>query len=151
MIPDTLVTGRTGRASFSVPSQWTSESVRDEIELLAYLPGPDETFAPNVAVTVNPFEGTLDGFLLKALDGLASALTLPYIVDVRLWDVPGRVVHYTHDAPESGLRLRGCEFLSIQGGLALQVSATTTVAQWPVFSELLEKIARTAKPLEVGA
>lgn len=151
MTPEQLVNGRTGKASFRIPTQWVSESVRDEIELLAYLPGPADEFAPNAVVTALPFDGTLDDFCLRAIDGLMSKLLKPYMVDVRLWYVPGRVVHYTHQSPENQLRLRACEFLSIQNGLALQVTTTSTTSQWPVFSELFEQIARSTAPLEASS
>lgn len=150
MKPELLISGRTGKASFRIPTQWVSESVRDEIELLAYLPGPADEFAPNVVVTALPFDGTLEDFALRAVDGLMAKLVNPYIVDVRLWDVPGRVIHYTHLSPENQLRLRTCEFLSIQAGLALQVSATSTTSQWPVFSDLFEQIARSTTPMEAS-
>jgi hypothetical protein len=151
MKPELLISGRTGKASFRIPTQWVSESVRDEIELLAYLPGPADEFAPNVVVTALPFDGTLDDFALHALEGLTGKLLQPYIVDVQLWDVPGRVIHYTHQSPENQLRLRTCEFLTIQNGLALQVSTTSTTSQWPLFSELFEQIARSTRPMEVSA
>lgn len=151
MTSEQLIAGRTGKASFRIPSPWVSESVRDEIELLAYLPGPSDEFAPNVVVTALPFDGTLDDFALRAVDGLKSKLLKPYIVDVRLWDVPGRVIHYTHQSPENQLRLRTCEFLSIQNGLALQVTTTSTASQWPIFSDLFEQIARSTKPAEATA
>jgi hypothetical protein len=166
----TLVAGRTGRASFRLEEPWTSESVRDEVELLAYVRGPQGTFAPNLVVTVNPYDGGIDQFLGHALEGISRSLSAPYVFDVRVWDkdgdvdveqgpapLPGRTdlgafgraVHYSHRSPESGATLRACEWLFLAGGLAVQATGTATPAQWPVFGRGLERIASTlAAPME---
>ncbi|MDN6331733.1 MAG: hypothetical protein L0J58_04190, partial [Micrococcaceae bacterium] len=95
-----------------------------------------------------PFDDTLDKLAVRAIDGLTDHLVNSFIVDVRLWDVPGRVIHYTHQSPDDRLRVRACDFLTIQNGLALQVTTTCAVSDWPAFSEIFEQIARSTTAME---
>lgn len=161
--------GRTGRASLVLEEAWQTESIRDEIELFAFVRGPEGTFAPNLIVTVNPFDGTIDGFLDRAVTGLTSTLQKPYLFDVRVWDRKGndtetyqrvddvdvrqlgRSIAYTHESPQTGATLRSGEWLFIDAGLAVQVTGTTTTAQWPVFADTLETMARSVTTTTEGA
>jgi len=155
------VTGRTGRASFQVPEGWaTEDSGRDEVEALAYLPGPDETFAPNAVLTVNDFTGTVAEFAVRTLEGISSTLVRPVIIDVLPWTpggglaedpaAAGRVVVYSHLSPQTGTRLRVAEWLTAAAGAAVQLTTTTTVAQWPLFGAVFSAIADTVQVTGAG-
>lgn len=157
------VAGRTNRASIVLEAGWIEESPRDEIELLAILPGPEGSFAPNLVVTVNPFEGGIDEFLGRAVQGISSTLHHPYIFDIRAWDKAGsiddadapasgadidvsafgRSIHYTHVSPNTGSTLRVTEWLFISHRLAVQVTGSATTAQWQVLGPTLERLAKT--------
>lgn len=163
--------GRTGRASLVLEEAWQAESIRDEIELFAFIRGPEGTFAPNLVVTVKPFGGNIDEFLDHAVHGLTTSLQKPYLFDVRVWDrhpssngtdpyqpvddvdvrQMSRTIGYTHESPQTGATLRSTEWLFIESGLAVQVTGTTTTAQWPVFSRTLETMARSVATTTEGA
>lgn len=145
-------TGRSGRVTFQVPDLWTVETPeRDEIDALAYLRGPEGTFAPNAVLTVNPYEGSIAQFSIEALDSLHSTLDSPVIIDVRPWEpgehlpdspaAAGRVITYTHRSPQTGATLRGAEWLVTGHGIAAQLTTTTDVAQWAVFAPDMVQIA----------
>ncbi|MDN6299004.1 MAG: hypothetical protein ACTHWW_10900 [Arthrobacter sp.] len=167
---ETKIPGRTGRATLVLEEPWQAESIRDEFELFAYLAGPEGTFAPNLIVTVNPFDGTNDEFLDRAVHGLTTTLQKPYLFDVRIWDkeqsldddsVPsvddldvlsmGRTIAYTHESTQTRATLRSAEWLFIDSGLAIQVTGTTTTAQWPIFEPTLGTMARSVSTSTEGA
>lgn len=148
------VNGRTGRVTFDVPDNWTVEaSERSEVESMAYLRGPEGVFAPNVVLTLNDFSGTVAEFAINVLEGIASTLVAPVIIDVLPWtpgeglaDDPasaGRVVVYSHLSPQTGTRLRVAEWITTAAGVAAQLTTTSTVAQWPVFGSQFGEIADT--------
>ena len=68
------ITGRTQRAQMTIPEYWSAEDVRDEIELLAVLQGKEGAFAPNLVVTLNPFEGPMAGFMASAVGNIVQTL-----------------------------------------------------------------------------
>lgn len=125
--------------------------------------GPEGTFAPNLIVTVNPYDGVIDDLLDRAVHGLTTTLQKPYHFDVRIWDkglgvdasepgsssdtvdvsAMGRTIAHAHESPQTGATLRSAEWLFIDQGLAVQVTGTTTAAQWPVFFRALESMARS--------
>lgn len=163
--------GRTGRAKMVLEEHWQAESIRDEVELFAYVAGPEGTLAPNLIVTVNPYDGVIDDFLDRAVQGLTTSLQKPCLFDVRIWDkdlgvdasepglssdtvdvsAMGRTIAYTHESPQTGATLRSAEWLFIDQGFAVQVTGTTNTAQWPVFFRALETMARSVSTTMEGA
>ncbi|GAB3753089.1 hypothetical protein GCM10027591_01360 [Zhihengliuella somnathii] len=143
----TEITGRRGSLAADIPEPWIAENVRDEIELIAYLPANEKVpFTPNLVVTVNPFEGTIEEFAGRAVTALLATTQQPQLIDVGLWGGRDtRTVVYTHSSPQLGLRLRSVEFLTIIDGVAIQATATTTVPQWLAIGPQLEEIARTLR------
>ncbi len=155
----TRVTGLSARAAFDVPAEWVAEkSPTPEVEALAYLPGPEGTFAPNAVLTLNDYEGGISEFLVEALEGLRRDLDQVTIIAIDRW-VPtsregtgvageGRTISYTHRSPRTGMRLRGAEWLLAGDGLAVQLTTTAGVGQWPVFGAVFEEIAATLRLLD---
>lgn len=144
----TEATGRTGTVSLTLPEGWQAGPNRDEYELLALLPAPSESFGPTVVVTVNPYDGGIAEFLERALEGIASGTAAPQIVDIRPWGrapESGRSIAYTQLSPTHGLSLFTTDFLFIERGLAVQVTATATVQQWQFLGPLLHDVAASAR------
>lgn len=143
----TEIIGRRGNLAADIPQPWVAENVRDEIELVAYLPANDKVpFSPNLVVTANPFGGTIEDFAGRAVTAVLATTQQPYVVDVGYWTGnETRTIVYTHASAQLGLRLRTVEFLSIVDGVAIQATATTTVPQWLAIGPDLEKIARTLR------
>jgi len=135
----------------TVPEHWSAEDIRDEIELLALLKGKDGVFAPNLVVTVQPFDGSMAEFLASTVGNVSQTLTDVRFIDVTLWnrsgDLPqraateGRAVSYTHASPASGEVLRTTEWLFLDGGLAVQATGTTAAPDWMVLAPEIQDIA----------
>lgn len=162
--------GRTGRARIVLEEHWQAGSIRGEVELFAHVVGLEGTFAPNLMVTVNPYDGVIDDFLDRAVRGLTTTLQKPYLFDVRIWDknlsidasepdlsadtvdvsALGRTIAYTHESPQTGVTLRSTDWLFIDQGLAVQVTGTTTTAQSSVYLGALESMARSVSTTMEG-
>lgn len=148
------VRGTTGVVRFEVPDQWVvEENLRPGLDAVAYLPGAEGAFAPNVVVTVNDFGGTSAELAASAVSGIGESLTDPYVFDIRVWEpggeagdtlaADGRAVSYTHRTAGTGVRVRATEWLLAVGGKAVQVTTTCGVGDWPVLGPLLASIAGT--------
>lgn len=157
----TTARGRTGTISLELPPEWTVGPERSEYELLAYLPSPGESFAPTIVVTTNPFDGSIADFMARVVDGVTEGTAAPQFVDIRGWtrtpeleagveltsaeSLSGRAVAYTQLSPSRGLSLMSTEFLFIEAGLAVQVTATSAVNHWQTIGPLLSHIAATVQ------
>lgn len=151
----TTATGRTRSITLDLPDGWEVGPERPEYELLAFAPAPTESFGPTVVVTVNPYRGSIAEFMERTVEGIAEAMAAPQVVDIRPWTaapdaevgeldaaeaLSGRAVMYTHLSPSNGLSLFTTEFLRIERGLAIQVTATATVQQWQFFGPVLNRL-----------
>nr|NLD40562.1 hypothetical protein [Actinomycetales bacterium] len=147
-----IVNGLSGRVRFTVPDGWAvQESPRPEVESLAYLEGPEGSFAPNAVLTLNEYEGGISEFMVNAVDGLLNALEDVFVIDIDAWSPAmradagfagtGRMISYTHRSPETGARVRATEWLLAGSGLAVQLTTSAGVGQWPVFGDTFMQIA----------
>ncbi|MGP5162881.1 hypothetical protein [Arthrobacter rhombi] len=164
----TTAIGRTGIISLDLPPEWLTGPERPEYELLAYLPSPKESFAPTIVVTANPFDGSIADFMRRVVDGVMEGTAAPQFIDIRGWTrapglaagieltpaeaLAGRAVAYTQLSPSRGLSLLSTEFLFIEAGLAIQVTASTAVNHWqsagPLLSEIVATVRLNRQPTE---
>lgn len=145
------VMGRTDRVQMTIPESWSAEDIRDEIELLAIFKGREGVFAPNLVVTVNPYEGSMAEFMGTAVGNIVQTLSDVRIIDISTWNrteefplelaAQGRSITYTHISPASGEVLRATDWIFIEGGLAVQATGTTAAPDWMVFAADMEAIA----------
>lgn len=145
------IMGRTRRVQMTIPEHWSAEDIRDEVELLAIFTGREGVFAPNLVVTVNPFDGSMAEFMGTAVGNIVGTLQDARIIDVSTWnraeDYPlelaaqGRAITYTHVSPASGEILRATDWLFIEGGWAVQATGSSAAPDWMVFAPELEAIA----------
>lgn len=145
------IMGRTERVQMTIPESWNAEDIRDEIELLAIYQGREGVFAPNLVVTVNPYEGSMAEFMQAAVGNVVSTLQDARIIDISTWNrtqefplelaAQGRAITYTHVSPASGEVLRTTDWLFTEGGLAVQATGTSAAPDWMVFAPELEAIA----------
>ncbi|MEW1980419.1 hypothetical protein AB0333_05750 [Citricoccus sp. NPDC079358] len=157
-----LTTGYLGILQFHPAPHWVPESVRPEIELIATLPVDEDTFRPSIVVTVNPFEGSIREFSVKALTGLTSTLRACRIVDVGGWErrpedrpqehlgvetdtsLQSRRIEYLHRA-DNGRLVSGVDHLVLMDGWAVQISTTCAVQDRLFLTADLEAMARSVE------
>lgn len=151
-----IVTGLSGRVLFEIPEGWVSEeSPREEVESLAYLPGPQGSFAPNAVLTLNEYAGGISEFMAETIGGILKSLEDVVFIDIEPWSPDertelgpagsGRSITYTHRSPRTGARLRATEWLMAGNGLAVQLTTTSGVGQWAVFADTFEQIAASLR------
>ncbi|GAA1682914.1 hypothetical protein GCM10010977_30720 [Citricoccus zhacaiensis] len=160
-------TGYLGILQFHPAPHWVPESVRPEIELIATLPVDEDTFRPSIVVTVNPFEGSIREFSVKALTGLTSTLRACRIVDVGGWErrsedrpqdhlgietdtsLQSRRIEYVHRA-DNGRLVSGVDHLVLMDGWAVQISTTCALQDRLFLTADLEAMARSVEPAPGG-
>lgn len=151
-----MISGTTSRVEFEVPETWERvDELPPSVEAIAVQPGPEGTFAPNAVLTLNEYSGGIAEFAARASGGLWESLDDVYVIDVQPWnptvrgdvELPGggRVISYTHRSPRTGARIRAAEWLMVGNGLAVQLTTSAGVGQWPVFGPMFEEIASTLR------
>jgi hypothetical protein len=157
-----VVAGYLGVLQFRPAQHWLAEQVRPEIELLATFPVDENTFRPSVVVTVNPFEGSIREFSVKALAGLTSTLRECRVIDVGGWErrpedraeehlgvetdtsLLSRRIEYVHRA-DNGRLVSGVEYLVLMEGWAVQFTSTCAVQDRLFLAGDIDAMARSVE------
>lgn len=130
-----------------IPGGWaTGEAPRPEIEFFAFpqIEG-DAGFVPNMVGVLNPFEGGLHEFSALAQGNLFAQFEDLQVIDVGWWERDaGPARSLVTSRSENGRVLIGIEYLFIEDGWAVQLTATLTPPAYRALRPLFDGIAASA-------
>lgn len=140
---------RPGRSRIraQIPGGWaTGEAPRPEIEFFAFpqIDG-DAGFVPNIVGVLNPFDGELHEFSALAQGNLFAAFEDLQVIDVGWWERDaGPARSLVTSRSENGRVLIGIEYLFIEAGWAVQLTATLTPPAYRALRPVFDGIAASA-------
>lgn len=135
------------RIRAQVPGGWvTGEAPRPEIEFFAFpdMEG-DVGFVPNMVGVLNPFEGALHEFSASAQGHLFAEFEDLQVIDVGWWERgDGLARSLVTSRTENGRVLVAVEYLFIEAGWAVQLTATMTPPGYTALRPVFDAIAASA-------
>lgn len=141
-------TGETSRIHVQIPGGWAAEeSPRPEVEFFAFPQVSGEgVFVPNIVGTINPFAGGLHEFSASAQGHLFAQFEDLRVIDVTWWEReqgPARAI--LSSRTDHGRILVSVDYLFIEKGWAVQLTATMTPPSYRALRPVFDAIAATAR------
>ncbi|HEY4614826.1 MAG TPA: hypothetical protein VIG75_05135 [Citricoccus sp.] len=139
--------GTRSRIRATVPAGWaTGESPRPEVEFFTFPHVDGEgVFVPNMVGVINPFAGDLHEFSALAQANLLALFDDLHVIDVSWWErEAGHARTIITTRTENGRVLIGVEYLFIENGWAVQLTATVTPPAYRALRPVFDGIAASA-------
>ncbi|EMY32659.1 hypothetical protein D477_019056 [Arthrobacter crystallopoietes BAB-32] len=137
---------------FSYPSEWQRVDQPEADLVLAWPEGKVEGFRPNLVITSEATDMSIQRLSTRAMATVLAAHTGSYLIACDLWGVdpvPARRIGFTYTASGSTINVE--KYLFRIGGQAVDFTFSCGVRQYYSLEPLFGYIARTIRPAEVAA